>query len=78
MATRSSTLAWKIHGRSLVGYSPWGPKESDTTEQLYFTLLSLILHHFCRLGRYCFGKTPNGFPCLLQVRTNPSFSCCLA
>ena len=22
--------------RSLVGYSPWGPKESDTTEQLHF------------------------------------------
>ena len=25
----------KVHGqRSLVGYSPWGFKESDTTEQL--------------------------------------------
>ena len=24
--------------RSLVGYSPWGRKESDTTEQLHFTL----------------------------------------
>ena len=22
-------------GRSLVGYSPWGRKESDTTEQLH-------------------------------------------
>ena len=30
----------KSHGqRSLVGYSPWGRKELDTTEQLYFTLL---------------------------------------
>ena len=29
--------------RSLVGYSPWGRKESDTTEQLHFT--SLSLHH---------------------------------
>ena len=27
MATHSS-----IHSRSLVGYSPWGHKESDTTE----------------------------------------------
>ena len=36
MATHSSTLAWKIHGqRSLVGYSPWGHKELDTTEWLY-------------------------------------------
>ena len=33
MATYSSTLAWKIHGqRSLVGCSPWGCTESDTTE----------------------------------------------
>ena len=36
MAPHSSTLAWKIHGwRSLVGYSPWGCKESDTTERLH-------------------------------------------
>ena len=35
MATYSSTLAWKIHGRrSLVGYSPWDRKELDTTERL--------------------------------------------
>ena len=26
-------------GRSLVGYSPWGRKESDTTERLHFTSL---------------------------------------
>ena len=37
MATHSSTLAWKIHGRrSPVDYSPWGPKELDTTERLHF------------------------------------------
>ena len=30
-------LPWKSHGRrSLVGYSPWGRKESDTTKQLHF------------------------------------------
>ena len=29
MATHSSILAWRIHGRRrLVGYSPWGHKES--------------------------------------------------
>ena len=34
MATHSSILAWRIHEeRSLVGYSPWGHKESDTTER---------------------------------------------
>ena len=37
MAPHSSTLAWKIHGqRSLVGCSPWGTEESDTTEWLHF------------------------------------------
>ena len=37
MAPHSSTLAWKSHGwRSLVGCSPWGHEESDTTERLHF------------------------------------------
>ena len=36
MATHFSILAGgKSHGqRSLVGYNPWGCKESDTTERL--------------------------------------------
>ena len=37
-ATHSGILVWRIlepNGqRSLVGYSPWGLKESDTTERL--------------------------------------------
>ena len=34
-ATHSSILPGELHGqRSLVGYSPWGHKESDTTEWL--------------------------------------------
>ena len=37
MAPHSSTLAWKIHGRRrLVSCSPWGCKESDTTERRHF------------------------------------------
>ena len=33
MATHSSILAWKIPWTDdLVGYSPWGHKESDMTE----------------------------------------------
>ena len=33
VAAHSSTLAWRISwGRSLVGYSPWGHEELDTTE----------------------------------------------
>ena len=35
MATAPVFLPGKFHGRrSLVGYSPWGHKESDTTERL--------------------------------------------
>ena len=36
MTTHSSILAWRIPWtkRSLAGYSPWGCKESDTTERL--------------------------------------------
>ena len=39
MATTPVLLPGKSHGlRSLVGYSPWGRKESDTTERLHFTV----------------------------------------
>ena len=38
MATHSVFLPGKLHGqRSLVGYSPWGHKELDMTEQLTFS-----------------------------------------
>ena len=34
MATHYSVLFWRTHGQwSLVGYSPWGGKESDMTLQ---------------------------------------------
>ena len=37
MAIHSSTIAWKIPWtEELVGYSPWGREESDTTERLHF------------------------------------------
>ena len=38
MATHSSTLAWKIPWMEEpgAGYTPWGRKESDTTERLHF------------------------------------------
>ena len=41
--THSNTLAWKIPWwRNLAGYSPWGLKELDTTEQLNF--LSFLIY----------------------------------
>ena len=48
MATHSSILAWRIPTHrgawSLVGYSPWGQKDSDTTERLstIYHCLSII------------------------------------
>ena len=37
-------LPGKSHGqRSLVGYSPWGCKESDTTERVHLRLIVLLL-----------------------------------
>ena len=61
MAIHSSILAWRIP-RSLVGYSPWGLKESDTTEWLNSSinnrisiytifigfLYTLLIYHFLR------------------------------
>ena len=41
-ATHSSILAWRIHGqRNLVGYSLWGHKEMNMTEQLVLFLISI-------------------------------------
>ena len=38
LATHTGILAWKSHGqRTLVGYSPWGLKESYMTEVTYNT-----------------------------------------
>ena len=45
MATYSIFLPGKPHGwRSLVGYSPWSRKESDTTDLLHFHFYSSNKH----------------------------------
>ena len=45
MATHSSVLAWRIPWRrSLVGYSPWGRKELDTTERLSTHALEHVMY----------------------------------
>ena len=60
MALHSSTLAWKIHGRrSLLGCSPWGRYELETTEQLHF---------HCSLS--CIGEG-NGNPLQCSCLGNP-------
>ena len=46
MAIHSSILTWKIPWmEELVGYSPWGRKESDMTEQLH-SLTHSVLNFF--------------------------------
>ena len=60
MATHSSILAWRIpwtkepgesHGqKSLVGYSPWGRKDSDTTEQLTLSFHFPLWHTASHAG----------------------------
>ena len=55
-------LPGESHGRrSLVGYSSWGGKESDTTELLHFTSL-----HFM-LGFGAFGLLRPLHECMLQL-----------
>ena len=96
MATHSSTLAWKIpwtekpgwlllpgksHGlRSLVGYSPWGRKESDTTERLHFHFpwCSVGTESACNAGNAGsipgWGRAPeegNGNPLQYSCLENP-------
>ena len=47
MATHPAFLPGEFHEqRSLVGFSPWGRQESDTTEQLIRELWLLIFLHF--------------------------------
>ena len=44
MATHSRILAWRIPWkRSLVGYNPWGCKESDMTEVILHSQITLSI-----------------------------------
>ena len=54
MATTSANLPEKFCGqRSLVGYSPWGCKELDTTEcQSMHTLILLHLHEVFKISKF--------------------------
>ena len=71
-------------GRSLVGYSPWGRKESDTTEWLHFRFMLEILcgHTFSLLwGVEITGSRDNlmfnflGTVVLFQSTCTMSHSC---
>ena len=84
MAAHSSILAWRIPWqRSLVGYSPWGRKESDMTEQLTLSLLPLTGHDS---WRSLVSGSQFSLHSLLQTRfsaslrqtlvSTPDVSCC--
>ena len=64
MATHSGILAGKSHGQSsLVGYSPWGHKELDTTEAaehagmvtcaVEYAFLIDIIHQYNKTNTIC-------------------------
>ena len=58
-------LPGKSHGwRSLVGYSPWGCEESDTTEQLHFPALEkeMATHSSVLAWRIPGMGEPGGLP----------------
>ena len=65
MAPHSSTLAGRSHGwRSLVGCSPWGREESDTTERLHFDVLEkeMATHSSVLAWRIPGAAEPGGLP----------------
>ena len=71
MATHSSILAWRIPWRSQVDYSPWGHKESDTTEWLTLSLFTSVWRHPYKtcIVLLC--------PCILTVHKWSYFVTCL-
>ena len=69
-------LPGKSHGwRRLIGYSPWGHKESDTTEQLHFQFFTFCMYELeqwsCVINSCCcccsFPKLCQLFATLLTV-----------
>ena len=86
MAIHSSTLfpvllPGKSHGqRSLVGYSPWGCKDSDMTVWLHFQLSLCEVLALYSLSMLCFlkvlGKDPFLFPKISSLLFLISAICC--
>ena len=65
-------LLGKSHGqRSLVGYSPWGYKELDKTEQLHFTFSVILPNVRYILYLYILAGEGNGTPFQYSCLENP-------
>ena len=64
-------LPGKSHGqRSLVGYSPWGRKESDTTERLHF-------HSSCKDLNFSFQNTSVDWNNQQLTKSKPPIVICM-
>ena len=60
MAITPVFLPGKSHGQwNLVGYSPWGPTESDTTEATYHTSTYIVGKRGVGKPRVTMGLKPN-------------------
>ena len=67
MATHSSILAGGIPRRSLVGYSPWGDRESDTADGTDHTRACVPIYSFksqAVITCLIIGKVLNMAPCV--------------
>ena len=73
MATHFSIL--QARERSLVGYSPWGRKEADTTERPHFQFLSFMLGKPACFFISVFPALRPSAICAFAslINTNPSF-----
>ena len=61
MATHSSFPPGKSHGqRSLADYSPWGCKESDTSEHTHTPQIQCNFPYLQDIRWYCSNKRPPG------------------
>ena len=61
-------LPGEFHGqRSLAGYSPWGHKELDTTEQVILSCISKMLLINCKIFHHCLKD-------LSEIRTHLGFT----
>ena len=59
-------LSGDFHGqRSLAGYSPWGHKESDMTEQLTLSLFTFNHWTAREQDRYSIGSVPGDSPIIV-------------
>ena len=74
-------LPGKSHGwRSLVGYSPWGRKKSDTTERLHFHTLEkeMATHSSTLVWKIAWMEEPGGLQSMGSLRVGHDWATSLS